>query len=336
VVLVAEALVKTLRRLFVNRSDTYCVQHKQGYSRVPEPLTDNVLLAHLAGETTVGSYQLNENNQVKWLCWDLDPEKLRFPEATARQILATLFKTKRNKEGEKQPRVWRHAVVLEASRFPNPSYHVWVLFLVPVQAKVAQWLGFRILKLANLNPKKVEVFPKQSLITPERPFGNFVKLPLGKHQTADKWSNLLDFDTFEPMSNAQLLEVVGCSFSQKDLSKILAFKKETSVQSKFALPETFKPLSDKQQEKAIKFLCCYWKEGYRNQLTMYYCGLALKQGVSLESAKRVIREVTARTGDPEALSRLKLVEYHYRTRQTGPLKGASGIAEIIGEAEPDE
>jgi hypothetical protein len=331
-----QMLVRTLRALFVNRPDCYCVQHEQGYSRVPEPLTDNVLLAHFAGEVTAGSYQLNENNQVKWLCWDLDPEKLRFPEATARQILATLFETKRNEEGEEQPRVWRHAVVLEASRFPDPSYHVWVLFLVPLQAKIAQWLGFRILELADLNPKKVEVFPKQSRINPERPFGNFVKLPLGKHQTANKWSRLLDFDTFEPVSNTQLLEAVGCSISEKDLAEIAAFKKENSVQSKFALPETFKPLSDKQEEQAVKFLCRYWKEGYRNRLTMYYCGLALKQGIALESAKRVIREATARTNDPEASSRLELVEYHYRTRQTGPLKGASGIAEIIGEAETDE
>ena len=62
-----------LREKFVNRCDCYCIQHRYGYSRIDELLTDEKLRKHLSGEITVGSYQLDSNNRVKWLCFDFDP-----------------------------------------------------------------------------------------------------------------------------------------------------------------------------------------------------------------------------------------------------------------------
>lgn len=327
------SLMEPLRELFVNRADCYCIQHSQGYSRTEKPLTDEVLLQHLKGEITVGSYQLNEESLVKWLCFDLDPEKLQHPEAVARHILKTLFEKQKNEESEGQPRVWPQSVVLEASRYPDPSYHIWILFLAPVAAKVAQWLGLRIIEIANLNPKQIEVFPKQTQVSKERPFGNFVKLPFGKHQVEGKWSRVLNFETFEPVPYSRVLDAFGLSFGEKDLEKIENFEAKSSVQTSFNLPEKFKPLSDMEEERAVQFLMKYWKVGARNQLEMYFLGLCIKKGVSYESTKRIIAEVAARTHDSEAESRLGLVDYHYKTRLSGPLKGSSGIREIIEEVQ---
>jgi hypothetical protein len=205
------------------------------------------------------------------------------------------------------------------------------LFLIPVKAKVARWIALRTLELAKLNPKTIEVFPKQEEITPERPFGNFVKLPFGKHQVANKWSRILDLDTFEPIDFEAIKDKRGLSLSEADLVKLEEMETKKNVQIAFEVPKTFKKLSDTDEEKAVQFLCKYWREGYRNQLEMCFIGLCIKKGVSFESVKRIISEVADRTNDSEKQARLELVDYHYKTRLNGPLKGSSGIREIIEE-----
>ena len=317
-------------RLFVNRVDCYAVQQPRGgYVRVGEPLTREILEAHLRGEKTVGSYQINpEDNTVKYLCFDLDPEKLEDPRETAERIIQVCFE----KPDGRYPRVWRRSLLLEASRYPDPSYHVWIFFSVPFPAKAARWLGYRILELAELNPSKVEVFPKQDELTEERPFGNFVKLPLGFHRVEKKWSRFLDFETFEPLEPDILTEVVGISFSESDKKRMLELaSKKKAVQLKFSLPEKFKPLPDREEEKAVQFLMRYWKPGYRNKLELSFLGFCIKRGVSHDSAYRIIDEVTRRTHDEERLERLRLVDYHYKSRLNVPLKAVSGLREVIRE-----
>jgi len=320
-----------LNRLFVNRRDCFCVQLEHGYSKVDEPLTDEVLLEHVRGERTVGSYQLSIENLVKWLCFDLDPEKLHDPKHTALKILSVCFEEREEADGNREPRIWHRAVLLEASRYPDPSYHVWVLFQPETTAKVAKWLGLRILELANLNPKDVEVFPKQAELTADRPYGNFVKLPCGLHQTERKWSKFLDPVSFDPLSLSFLCSVRGINFSEADLNKIMTFEKKTHVQIALLSPEKFKTLSNTEEEKAVKFLCKYWRPGRRNDLEMYFLGLCLKRGVSHQSARRIIEEVAVRTNDEEKQERLELVDYHYRNRLHVSLKGKSGLREILGE-----
>ena len=324
-------LLPALKDLFVNRDDCYCAQTAKGYVRIEAPLTDAILESHLKGTATIGSYQLDQNSHVKWLCFDLDPEKLKDPKEAASKISNVLFEEKEEADGKKRPRIWQNAVLFEASRYADASYHVWVLFSIPVPAKVAQWLGYRILELASLNPKEVEVFPKQTELTLDRPFGNFVKLPCGFHQVERKWSRILDHSTLEPLPYAALFGFRGVSFSEADLAKIESFETKRDVQTAFELPKNFKSLSDKEEEKAVQFLCKYWKEGARNRLEMYFLGLCLKKGVSYESAKRIIEEVSIRTNDGEKQSRLELVSYHYRNRLNVSLKGSSGICEIIEE-----
>ena len=223
-------VVELLKTLFTNRTDCYLIQLQKGYSKVDAPLTDDVLRRHLSGEITVGSYQLDKDSNVKWSCHDIDPEHLDDPKATAQQILDVLLETEKDADGNDIPRVWPSCILLEASRYPDPSYHVWLLFMLPVKAKAARWLGLRILELANLSPKQVEVFPKQDEVTAERPFGNFVKLPFGFHQVEQKWSRLLDFATFEPLPLEKLEEKHGLSFSEKDMAKLESMETKRNVQ----------------------------------------------------------------------------------------------------------
>jgi len=326
--------VSSLHKFFVSRDDCYCLQVKRGYVKVDAPLTDDVLEQHVRGKLTVGSYQLTVDNHVKWLCFDLDPEKLVDPKQTARKILNVCFEEKEEADGKKRPRVWRRAVLLEASRHPDPSFHVWILFQPPVHAEVAHYLGIRLLDLAGLNPKQVELFPKQSMLSADRPFGNFVKLPLGKHQAADKWSTFLDCETFRPLPNKALQIAGGVSLAESDVAKIMTFKREGHVQARFDVPSSFKPLKNREEENIARFLAKYWTVGKRNRLELAFLGWSIKQGVARESAGRIIQHVTELTRDEEAAARLQLVDYHYRNRVrlASGLLGISGLREIIREA----
>lgn len=326
--------ISAMRSLFVARDDCYCMQLKQGYTKLEAPLTDHVLLDHLQGKITIGSYQLSREDLVKWLCFDLDPEKLSDAREAAQKLLDAMFEEEVEHDGVKRPRIWPKAVLLESSRYPDPSYHIWIFFWLPAPAKVAQWLGYRIIEFASLNPKQIEVFPKQTELTEERQYGNFVKLPLGKHQATNKWSRLLDPATFEPLPNEILNQVGGISFSEADLAKIMSFEKKKHVQITLALPKDYKPLKSKQEERIARFLAKYWRCGFRNRLEMAFLGWAVKRGIAYQSARCIVQRVVGLTCDEEAVARLQLVDYHYKNRlnMASHLLGVSGLKEVVMEA----
>lgn len=169
-----------LMRLMVNRRDTFAVQlNSGGYLRISRPLTLEDLRRHLSGEITVGVYLLDpETSRTKVLVFDIDPEHVREPEMVAKAIYH-----------EASGRLHPDGVILEASRWPDPSYHIWVCFEPPIPAWAARWIGGKMLEYTG-HPK-VEIFPKQDRIGPDG-FGNLIKLPLGLHRVAGRWSQLLD------------------------------------------------------------------------------------------------------------------------------------------------
>mgnify|MGYP001608942862 FL=1 len=67
-----EKIAPIMYRLFVNRSDVYAIQTHNGYSTVNEPISNNQILEHLKGNETIGVYQLNKENYVKWCVFDFD------------------------------------------------------------------------------------------------------------------------------------------------------------------------------------------------------------------------------------------------------------------------
>lgn len=319
-----------IETFFINRSDTYTKQNENGsYTRIEHPLTTYILKRHLDGEITIGAYQLDKNNAVKYLCFDLDPEHLDDPKETARKILDECI----NKPTKETPRFYRKSVLLEASRYPDQSYHIWVLFTPSIPAKVARWLGLKILEHANINPKTVEVFPKQEELTKDLPFGNLVKLPLGFHRREKKWSKFLDLETFALLPNEVVFDIWGISFSEADMEKIMSFSSKREIQTKFELPKDFKPLPDEEEERSARWLAKYWLPGYRNDLEISFLGLCLKRGVSFESAYAIIDQVcnlTNTTGNDRRVA-LEKVKYHYEKRRSlgSKLKASSGLRGVI-------
>lgn len=330
-----EQVVNEIKRLFIGRDDCYCIQRQSGYTREDELLTNEVLTQHLKGERTVGAYQLAKDSSVKYVAWDFDPEKLQpDPRATVQKVLNVLSFKQQENDGIARPRVWPSAVMLEASRFPDQSFHVWVFFDPPVPARAARWLGHKILELAGLSPKTIEVFPKQDELGETCTFGNFIKLPLGYHQVERKWSRVLGPVSFEPLPNSVLSEKRGVNFSEKDLAQILSMGEKHHVQATLApvSSELFKPLNSKDEEKTVQFLCRYWKKGHRNELEISFLGLCIKKGVSHASAVRVIAEVCRRTETDadRTESALRNVDYHYSSRLNINLTSRSGLRSVMG------
>jgi hypothetical protein len=169
-------LAVLLKKLFVLRDDTYAVQTPQGYVRVNEPLTEEVLLSHLRGEKVVGVYQLSRESKVKWAAFDFDAHNGGQEDAlsSARRLYEHL-----------QGGIFRDACLLE---FSGGGYHVWVFFSEPLPAAGVKELMEELAEEAGV---KAEVFPKQGELPPDG-VGSLVKLPLGRNLKWGNWSVLVE------------------------------------------------------------------------------------------------------------------------------------------------
>ena len=197
-----------LFRFFVVRNDTYAIQREdKSYTRISEPLTSEFIeKQHLEGNITVGTYNLSKENNVKWLCFDIDPKNTEKPSEISMKLhrkCTELFPAK--------------SVLLEASRYNDPSFHVWVFFEPEIPAYAARFLGEKVLEQCG-NPN-VELFPKQDKIE-EDGFGNLMKIPLGLHQQEKKWSCFLNSDKLDPLALESILEIQGCTLSDHEISQI--------------------------------------------------------------------------------------------------------------------
>ncbi|MEM2126600.1 MAG: hypothetical protein QXH67_00045 [Candidatus Bathyarchaeia archaeon] len=310
-------IAQRLFNLFVSRTDTYAVmlppkprEEKAGYTRLEEALTVEVVDRHLRGEVTVGPYQLDTESRTKTLAFDIDPEHVEDPGAVARAIYQEAAK-----------RLHPDGVVLEASRWPDPSYHIWVVFDPPIPAAVARWMGGRILEAVG-NPKGVELFPKQDRIDPGG-FGNFVKLPLGLHRAAGKWSRLLDPATMQPLPNEAILEVRPLTIPEKEIQRALSeLERARATASK---PGTV-GISCRRVAKNLRpcFLRLMGREGLTHDERVALVNELEHQGYSLEEVKGLFHE--HRSWNPnydldETEGQVESVYGHYGWFTRGELEG---------------
>lgn len=170
--------LETYLELFVPRCDLYARQTDAGsYFPVREPVTADVVRAHLRGELTAGWYALAPDNTTRWAVLDADrPDGL-----------------------EQLRQAWRRldqkglASQLELSRRGG---HLWLLF-EPIQARVA-----RRLVLGHL-PKLdgIEVFPKQDRLDGGARLGSLVRGPFGIHRLTGERYPFVDPQSLEPIAH---------------------------------------------------------------------------------------------------------------------------------------
>lgn len=245
------AIAERLYELFVFRPDVYARQCGKRWCSVRKSITPCLIIGHLKGETTLGVYQLTEDDTVGWICFDVDPSKVVQPQELAK----ALTKYSRERWGSR-------SVLLEASRYPDPSFHVWVFFQ-QIPARVARHMAWSVLdqvkrefeaegkRAEACGCNSVEMFPKQETLkdAPEG-LGNLVKLPLGLHRKYGLWSKLLNPETLSPLPERTLFSIEPAEVSQKAIADIEAVI-ENEVETKKARSD-FSPVG----QVNIDFLPC--------------------------------------------------------------------------------
>ena len=158
-----EELLSAYASLFVQRFDQYAVQQPSGsYWRIVEPLTGELLAAHLTGSVTLGTYLLDEQGHCSFAVFDSDSED-------GLEKLVVLM-------GELASQ--GIPTLLEASRRGG---HLWVHLTAPTPAQVVRtWLLPYAMGLG------VELYPKQDTIAVGGS-GSLIRVPLGIHRRSRGW-----------------------------------------------------------------------------------------------------------------------------------------------------
>lgn len=168
--------LRTYLDTFVHRPDLYARQTSKGsYFIVRNPVSEDVIRAHLEGASTAGFYALKLDNTTRWVVLDADQDEGR----------------ERLQEDWKQLTARGISAQLELSRRGG---HLWVL-LEPMAAHVARRVIFGA--LPDLGP--TEVFPKQDRLETRARVGSLMRGPLGIHRLTGQRYPFVDPISLKPV-----------------------------------------------------------------------------------------------------------------------------------------
>lgn len=227
--------IALLRERFIHRSDVFSTQWyedgKMGYRAVREgtciaippckkgtcshvrdvPLSDAHLREHLLGGMTIATYQLTDENTVKWLCFDVDLKKGMSEELEGKVKGHTLALAKK-----------LHQILGQGSflveRSGSKGFHLWVFFSEPVPAFKVMALGKYVDgQIEHPFGIDVEVYPKQTRV---HSYGNMVKIPLGIHRKTEVRCFFVDNQFKDHENQFEVLANVR-NFTEKELDEII-------------------------------------------------------------------------------------------------------------------
>ncbi len=174
--------------LFVNRSDVYAVQKSDGtYFRENKELTEDTFF----NSKTIGLYQLNKDNKVKWAVLDIDIKKENWNQ---NDYNVDDWNDKLLEQKQIAKNILDNAGVPSLVEFSgNKGYHLWIFFDEAIEAdRVKPWMEKLFLDMKVADPAfEWEIFPKQGSID-KNGFGNLVKAPLQVHKKSRRHSYFLD------------------------------------------------------------------------------------------------------------------------------------------------
>jgi len=203
---VNNSLIMDMLNLFQGRENVHArqwVDHigRTGYAPVKEPLNYNKMKNHLLGNYTIGVYQLNLENKVKFMAFDIDAVKFTRNEMDDNPAFREVLMK------ELQKTVSQISAILKENSIPfylefsgYKGYHLWIFMDDFISASAARLFCQRVMQNIALTntPVSVEIFPKQTKITPEN-MGSLIKIPLGIHQKTGKRSYFCN-DSFSPVN----------------------------------------------------------------------------------------------------------------------------------------
>jgi len=185
-----------LDKLFVNRRDAYALQQKNGaYYRVEEPISTDVIKKHLTGEHTIGVYQLDHDETVKWFCINIDLQLTDNHIIECANETNTMFKEMINNLFE---RFKYYGIPISLEYNGNQGYNIWAFLNQKVSDHMAFEVCFRLVKKALYMPYKpytalceqitITISPKHISHSDQYHYNNIVMLPLGIHRITNQRS----------------------------------------------------------------------------------------------------------------------------------------------------
>ncbi|MBI4612634.1 MAG: hypothetical protein HY720_03400 [Planctomycetes bacterium] len=192
--------VQRFLALFAGREGVHARQwfdpaRGSGYTPVHAPLSHQVAMNHLLGNSTVGIYLLRVDNTVALFALDLDVRRKALEEARRDAGRAAALRDEMHRWGIVLRD--RLAALGLPALLENSGYkgrHLWVFLESPMAAGAVHLFGRLLLpRLAPDLPGalSVEFFPKQAKPGKEG-LGNLIKLPLGLHRVSGRPSSFLD------------------------------------------------------------------------------------------------------------------------------------------------
>jgi hypothetical protein len=159
-----EGAAEVLAERFIQRFDLYPRQAESGaYYAVKKPLTSGLLVAHLAGQETLGAYLLDPGSQGRFMVLDADDEPDHRRLVALAQVLEQVG----------------CPTYLEASRRGG---HLWFFFLEKLPGTDIRRFGKGLIAYFNLG--SMELYPKQGQLRTGP--GSLIRLPFGVHKKSDR------------------------------------------------------------------------------------------------------------------------------------------------------
>ncbi len=194
----SESDLITMLELFRGRENCHARQWvadsgKHGYTPVREPLSINTLRNHLLGLQTIGVYQLDLNNRVGWIVFDLDLNSAHLDDLHDPDFRLWLDKGYQQVISDFRSVLGSFHIGMNVEFSGYKGYHIWLFFQERISARIARAFAQRIAAQVNLGgfPLSLEVFPKQTRANPTS-FGNLVKLPYGVHRLSGVAGSMID------------------------------------------------------------------------------------------------------------------------------------------------
>lgn len=220
---------------------------KTGYTPVFEPPNSNTIRNHLNGTYTVGYYQLDMSDKVKWIVFDLDIDKQHLDDYHDHQ-----FRKWTDEGFEKLIRDFRELLsvyhILPHVEYSGyKGYHIWILLEERISAAIAKSFAQRVAAQISLNslPIGVEVFPKQTTARGSK-LGNLVKLPYGIHRLTGYRSQMVD-EKLQPIALEDFLQKCQLTSLQDFISALSSMDPAFSLGS---LVNDEVQISDETKKKA--------------------------------------------------------------------------------------
>ena len=208
-------LASELEVIFSTNQNYHAAQQDDGtYRKAPGLVNKAFLERNLKNGGSVAVYQKNNDNSIKWVCFDFDILKSNLEDSKIKEATIELNKAAKS-----------FCLELDSIDIPylievsgNRGFHVWITF----SENISYQIGYDILQAIvdkcglSFNDQKIDVDLFPSSRTPTDGVGLGVKIPISKHKKTGYYSQLLESTAeIESWSHCDVLDT---SFVERNLS----------------------------------------------------------------------------------------------------------------------